>query len=558
MVVFTFILLVSSLTVRSITITGDSLVKEKELRRVILLKEPRFFSKSKFHPEILGGDIETIRSVYFSHGFLEPSISSEFNIDSTGLVDIRIKIYEGKQTFVENITFIGNFVYNANNLKSIIKIKPGLPFNPFIIEDDYLNIINHYDQIGYHDARVTSDVDILNGANIRYNISEGERIYISEVIPIGASSINTERLKIATGLKSGTILTNTKIVEARKRLYNLDLLNRIRLREEDSDGRRNIIFILEPKEPITLSLRVGYSEYDRMKVAIIAKHNNLFGSLRRIIVSGKLGLREQNMELGYRNPITFGRWFENGFGLRVEQRKETGYKTRRFGGYTTIIPSPFYIRYDAEHIRIFAVEIENHISETFEWLRTLSVGLSLDKRDNPIHPNKGFFISNYLEFAGILPKAKSNFIKNEFRLRTFYTCIKPIVGLRFDIGIAKPFTPTEEIPIYSRFFLGGATSVRGYRERAIGPKDNDDNPLGGAMYILNSIEARIPILSRLSGVLFVDMGILEKKINIDKISPEVGFGLGFRLYTPIGPIRLDYARTLDRSGRIHFAIGESF
>jgi len=560
MVIFSNLILILSLSfqVRSITISGDSLVKEKELHSSMILKEPKFFFKSKFYPEVLNGDIEALLSVYFSHGFLEPTIISNYEIDSAGQVDISIKIQEGKQTSVENIIFTGNTIYNSDNLKSIIKTKLGLPFNPFIIEDDYLNIINYYDKIGYHDARVTSNVDIINGANINYQINEGDKVYISEVIPTGAPSINTECLKIAIGLWSRTILTNSKIVEARKRLYNLDLFSSIRIREEVSLSGRNVIFVLKPKEPITLSLRVGYSELDRIKVAVIAKHNNLFDSIQRMMISGKLGSREQGVELGYHNPITFESWIEHGLGLRVEQRREIGFKTRRFGGYTTLIPKPFYIRYDVEYIRIFEVKIVDDISETAEWLRTLSVGIALDKRDNQIRPNKGCVISNHFEIAGILPKATSNFIKNEFNIRTFHLLQSSTIGLRFDIGFIKPFTPTEEIPIHSRFFLGGATTIRGYREKAVGPKDKEDNPLGGEMYILSSIESRIPIYKQLSGVIFIDTGTLEKSIKDIETSPKIGFGLGLRLYTPIGPIRLDFARNLEGSGMVHFAIGEAF
>jgi len=560
MVTFSNIILILtfSLQVRSINISGDSLVKEKELRSAMLLKEPRFFLKSKFHPEVLNGDIEALRSVYFSYGFLEPKITSNYEVDSAGLVDINIEIQEGNQIFVENITFTGNTIYNSDNLKYIIKTKLSLPFNPFTIEEDYINIINYYDRIGYHDTRVTSNVDIINGANINYQIDEGEKIYISEVIPTGAPSINTKCLKIAIGFQSGTILTNSKIVEARKNLYNLDLFSSIRVREEPNIYGRNVIFVLKQKEPITISLRFGYSELDRMKVVFIAKHNNLLSTLQRMMISGKLSYRELSAELGYRNPIIFERWVEYGLGFRVEQRREIGFKTRRFGGYITLVPKPFYIQYNAEYIRIFDVKIVDYISETAEWLRNISLGITLDKRDNPIRPHKGYAVSNHFEIAGIFPRATSNFIKNEFNIRTFHPLQSSTIGLRFDIGFEKPFKPTEEIPIHSRFFLGGTTTIRGYRERDIGPKDKEGNPLGGDIYILSSIESRIPIYKQLSGVIFIDTGTLEKSINDIEISPKVGFGLGFRLYTPIGPIRLDFARNLEGSGMVHFAIGETF
>ncbi len=552
------VFLTLSLTVRSVSITGDSLVKERELREAMLLRVPRFFTKSRFHPEILNGDIDALKSVYMTHGFLEPSITWAYDTDSSALVDIRIRIEEGKRTFVKKVSFTGNSIFDTQQLKLQIKTRVGLPFNPFILGDEYLRLINQYDQRGYHDARITADVNILDGASIVFNVSEGEKVYISDVTVEGNPPVDESRLKRIIGLQSGTLLTNKKIAEARKRLYELDLFSKIRIREENTNIKRKLIFGLESKEPINLGLRIGYSALDGPKTTVTLRNNNFLHSLRRTTIIGKLSFREQSAEINYRDPITFGRWFENGIGLRMEQRKEIGYKTRRYGGYVIVIPRPISLRYDLERIRIFDVEADTFIVEGIEWLRTLSLAFSRDTRDDPIRPVKGAFISNYTAFSGILPKATSNFIRNEFRYRVFYPAGYSTVVLRFDAGLAKPFSPTERVPIHSRFFLGGATTVRGYGERVIGPKDRHNNPLGGEEYILFSSEIRLPIIWKFTGVIFLDIGALELALDISKFSPKSGVGSGIRLYTPLGPLRLDYARNLEGSGCFHFAIGEAF
>ena len=548
----------SSLPIRSITIVGDSLVNEKELRSAMLLRETRWFRKTKFHLEILNGDVDAIRSVYLSHGFLEPSITSEYAVDSTGLVDIKIVVSEGKQTMVQSVSFAGNSLLDDYRLKSMVRAKPGLPFNPFALENDYLSIINEYDSKGYHDAGVTAKVELVEGAHITYQISEGDRIHISEVVMEGVPSVSKGRLKTAIGLPAGIMLTNAAIAGGRKRLHDLDIFSRIRVREEGSSAYRKLVFQLDPKEPIIVGLRVGYSTLDGPKTNLTIRHNNLFHSLRRGVATGKLSLRERSVEFSYTDPITLGRWFENGFGARMERRREIGYRTDRYGGYATVMPRPFLLRYDLEKVRVYDVEIEGAVQETSEWLRTFTVGLTVDRRDDPIRPQRGAFFSNYVAFAGILPEAKSNFISNESRFRRFSPWIGSTLGLRFDLGLAEPFSPTKKIPLHSRFFLGGGTTVRGYGERAIGPKDSGGHPLGGEYYLLSSVEIRRQTFWRLFGAFFIDVGALGEEIGTGEISPKVGTGVGLRVHTAIGPIRLDYGRNLEGSGAVHFAVGEAF
>jgi len=542
----------------SITITGSSTVEEKDLRSAMLLREPGLFRRPKFYPEILDGDVQALRSVYISRGFLEPTISSEYSADSTGQVHVIISINEGKQTMVESVSFAGNKLLRDEALKALIETKSDLPFNPFALESDYLVVINEYDARGYHDASVTADVDLLEGARIIYQISEGERIHVSKVATEGVPSISKERLGIAIGMRTGTVLTNKTIAEGRKRLHDLGIFSRIRVREEDTVFGRRVVFQLEPREPITLGLRLGYSTLDGPKTNLTVRHNNLFNSLRRGTVVGKVSLRERSLEANYVDPVTSGRWVEKGFGVKGAQRSEIGYATDRVGAYITLVPRPFSMRYDVEWVKVSNEELEGIPEETKEWLRTLTLSLTVDRRDSPVRPRNGSLIASHSRFAGLLPEAESNFISNESRYRRFAPLSRATIGFRFDVGIAEPFSPTKEVPIHSRFFLGGATTVRGYVERGLGPKDSSGDPLGGESYYVSSLEARVPIFWLVSVAGFLDVGALGEEVSQEELSPKTAVGAGIRVHTPIGPVRFDYARNSDGSGAFHFAVGEAF
>ncbi|MBV9080648.1 MAG: BamA/TamA family outer membrane protein, partial [Elusimicrobia bacterium] len=113
--------------------------------------------------------------------------------------------------------------------------------------------------------------------------------------------------------------------------------------------------------------------------------------------------------------------------------------------------------------------------------------------------------------------------------------------------------------------MGGGTTVRGYRERGIGPKSPEGDPLGGIRQLGGSAELRYPIISRLRGAIFIDGGQVGD--HWDDVRPrhwKWGAGTGIRFLTPVGPFRLDWGHKLnhdpdDRSRyRFHFSLGESF
>jgi outer membrane protein insertion porin family len=127
-----------------------------------------------------------------------------------------------------------------------------------------------------------------------------------------------------------------------------------------------------------------------------------------------------------------------------------------------------------------------------------------------------------------------------------------VFALRLMIG-----TSTGTLPFSEQYFVGGAESLRGYQE---------DRFWGKNMF-LGSFEFRTPLAPSLTGVLFTDVGDAwggsYEKVTFNGFnqhtgfSPSVGFGIGMRVVTPIGPIRIDEG--FGREGaRTHFSIGHVF
>ena len=134
----------------------------------------------------------------------------------------------------------------------------------------------------------------------------------------------------------------------------------------------------------------------------------------------------------------------------------------------------------------------------------------------------------------------------------------PGLGTRFlaraDIG-ATAKQSLAQLPASVRFFAGGDTSVRGYDFETIGPVDDNGDVTGGSHLVALSLEADWKIAGNWAVAAFVDSGSAFNESDPDF---KTGVGLGVRWYSPLGPIRIDFAHPLDdadKDFRLHVTLG---
>ncbi len=193
-------------------------------------------------------------------------------------------------------------------------------------------------------------------------------------------------------------------------------------------------------------------------------------------------------------------------------------------------------------------------------LLTLQLGAARDRRDNPVRPTRGSLLRFGVEQS--VPIGKGNIFLN--RLRGSYSQFVPVNFTNFNEGPEtlafniQAGTVLGDLPPYEAFSLGGTNSVRGFEEGDLG---------SGRSYVQATAEYRFPIFSAIGGALFVDVGSdLGTGDNVpgnpagllDKPGSGVGYGVGIRVQSPLGPLRLDYGLNTEGDSRIHFGIGERF
>ncbi|HYV27981.1 MAG TPA: BamA/TamA family outer membrane protein, partial [Candidatus Eisenbacteria bacterium] len=131
------------------------------------------------------------------------------------------------------------------------------------------------------------------------------------------------------------------------------------------------------------------------------------------------------------------------------------------------------------------------------------------------------------------------------------------------VAVADRFDSSSVVPVFERYFLGGATSLRGYKYRHVSPTSTleplNDEPIGGNTLYFGSLEYSIPIIERLRIAFFYDIGnVSAKSYKFDFSEYFDNWGIGMRLNIPqIGPLRLDYGVPISQkgSGRFNFTVG---
>jgi outer membrane protein insertion porin family len=187
-----------------------------------------------------------------------------------------------------------------------------------------------------------------------------------------------------------------------------------------------------------------------------------------------------------------------------------------------------------------------------------------DRRDDIVLPERGSLLTLSARVFSQPLLSDADFVK----LGGSFSLITPlkqelalVSSLR--VGAAVPWGGTQRVPLSERFFAGGDSTLRGFGRDEVGPAEQG-LPSGGQALVLWNEELRIPLWRRLKGVAFYDAGNVYPEVgDVDLSDVRHVLGLGLRLETPIGPLRIEYGRKLDREpgesrGELFLAIGNAF
>jgi len=203
-------------------------------------------------------------------------------------------------------------------------------------------------------------------------------------------------------------------------------------------------------------------------------------------------------------------------------------------------------------------------------ISSLALTLTRNTTDNKYSPMEGHILSVTGEDAGGVFGGDKDFYKLIGLADYFFNYEKKLVlELKVRGGWADEYDDSADVPIYERFFAGGANTVRGYKERSIGPRDSKTgDPIGGEAMAIGNAEITYPVFKNFKIAAFYDIGNVWENSAIDDIQSDdfkSGTGLGVRVKTPIGPVKVDAGYPLDKAHpgdkqkvRFHFSMTRGF
>lgn len=595
--------------IRNINILGAVSFSEKRILKLMKTKRKGWFwfSKGLLKEDVLEEDIQRILFFYRGKGFIDIKVAKHIERDEAkGEIHVTITVEEGRQYRVGNIKIKGNKVASLKDLEREIEMIEGEIYTEGNVRDDAAGIQAYYFEKGYIFARVDVGTSLnpdTGLVNITYNIIESEVAYINRINIRGNIKTKDKVVRRELRMNPGEQFDGKKLRRSKERIYNLGFFEEVGFDMLDTDQPTRKDLIVEIKEAKTgeFSFGGGYSSVDQfIGFAEIAQRNFDFKNFNTFTGAGQdlrlrtqLGSVSNSFELSFTEPWIFDYPLSFGFdAYRTEHKRESnvgyGYDEKRTGGdvrfakeLTELIRTGLTYRLDNVEITDIPSDATDDLKkeEGENLISSLGLTVTRDTRDNIFSPTKGTVLGSSFEVAGGPFGGDKDFFK--IFARGIYDMpvfrmgkIKRRENVRYSVlefrlraGMVDEFDNSDSVPIYERFYAGGSHTIRGYNERKVGPIDSvTEDPLGGEAMLVGNIEYTHPLLEFIKAAVFYDVGnVWSDSDDLGNGGFKSGTGLGLRIKTPIGPIKLDYGYPLNdepgedqKSGKFHFSVSRGF
>lgn len=596
--------------IKDIIIQGNKSFSSGRILKLLKTKRAWFFNAGVLKDEVLTEDIARIKSFYQREGFTDVVVDYEVKPDAKKAYQlfVLIKVSEGRKYLVGSVILKGNKEITEKEILSRLSdCVSGKVFSQEAMKKDITGIQGLYFDRGYISA-VVQESTIVNTessrVDITYAIIENQVVYVNKIKVRGNIKTKDVVIRREVRIHPGEKFDGEKLRRSKERLTNLGFFDEISYDTEETQepDKKNLVVDVKETKTGSFSFGGGYSTVDQFIGFIEVEQKNFdwknwpyfTGAGQNLKARASIGNLSNGFELSFTEPWMFDYPVSFGFDLyRRTHDRDTdvgyGYDEKVTGGDLRLGKEiSEYLRGDLIY-RLDQIDIKNPSSDASADLTAevgknnisvISPSLTYDSRDNVFDTRKGDFVTAAFDFAGGPVGGDKNYTKFFTRVSHYFPMPRgAVLEVRGRIGLANPYGSTDKIPIYERFFAGGAYTIRGYEERKVGPVDPvSKDPLGGASLAVGNIEYTYPLFSFLKVAAFYDVGNVWEKMGdifsnkdangvINSGGLKSGIGLGLRIRTPIGPIMLDYGIPLDKqsgetskksSGRFHFSASHGF
>ncbi len=521
--------------------------------------------------------VNLVRRLYATGGYLNAIVEGPtitLNSDVTA-ADVSISVEEGTQYRFGEVQFAGDTIFGRDELLGVVAEHTSDIFTDGRLDAARRALEDFYVRRGYFQASAETAGDLASAVDgrvpVQFLVSPGQIFRFDGITVEGNDGVKTSFIEQRMRRLSGKVYDPALIDKSFRTLIQTGLFRNLRITPEATVGDQVKLKVsVEESKPREFGVGLGYASFYGGIVSASYRDLNLFGTGRPLRMEVEANQRGFTGEVVYTDP-----WlFETDFQLRLRaygvNQTLKGYSKNEVGfqpSITRFITEEWQVSafLSGKNVSLYDVEIRPTSLVGLEDYSVFSIGVSqtLDFRNNPALPTKGFLFSTSFDVApnGVGDVAFARGLANF----SWYIPItaKSTLALGARAGVISPLN-NGGIPIDERFFSGGATTVRSFSELTLGPRDSAGYPLGGQARTIFNAEYTFPIYGDLYGAVFVDAGnvIIEASdFGFEEMRYAVGGGLRYNL--PIGAIRFDYGlnpspRQGEAQGAFHFAIGVAF
>ncbi|WP_267380461.1 MULTISPECIES: BamA/TamA family outer membrane protein [unclassified Sphingomonas] len=330
---------------------------------------------------------------------------------------------------------------------------------------------------------------------------------------------------------------------------------------------------LDPAPPRTIAAQLGYGTGEGATAEVDWTHRNLFPPEGALILRGVLGTQEQLGSVIFRRNNFDGRDRVLTFQLAAAHVNRTAYEARTFSLSGTLerqtnifFQKAWVWSLGAELLASDerdSVEATGAPREGTYFIGALPTSLTYDGSDDLLDPTKGFRLGGRISPELSLRGAAFGYARTQLDASVYRTILPGVVlAGRTRLGTIVG-APRDAVAPSRRFYAGGGASVRGYGYQDVGPRDANNNPIGGRSITEFSAEARLRLFGSFGIVPFLDAGNIYISPLPKFTGLQYGTGVGVRYYSNFGPIRLDVGTPINPQagdGRIavYVSLGQAF
>ncbi|MBI4041592.1 MAG: BamA/TamA family outer membrane protein [Deltaproteobacteria bacterium] len=517
----------------------------------------------------------------FSKAHLQELI---WNIQKTSLIPV-IEIEEGPQTRIRDIQFSGNTHFSAEHLHAVVPFSFNAPLNLFELDKSLAALVALYREHGFLQVKVQhadpqkwiAYSPDYTEATIHIHIQEGPEIRIDHIIIQGAQRTKHRVIERELEIHPSEIWNPEKVKQTENNLVHLGLFSHVELRPASGKfvpGKNDLLISVVERKPGLLEMGTGFKSDDGFHGFTGVAYRNVGGWHRVISARADINRKiqdytflERNIDVGISDPYFGGIPFVARFEVNHEKESTLPFDIRGWEGKLSLdkhlwhfLNLSFYYTYKFRDI--FRAKDPKDIQQ--KKLASIGSTIFFDFRDDAFNPRKGS--THTLASTFFLPALggdqEIDLSRTLFSSSFYYSPFSFVtLALYSGVGYAYSFAQDDPIPVDQRFYLGGRSSIRGFKEDIIG-SDTKNKSIFKTSFLNYKTELRFHVTESFGLLAFFDGGnvFFDSPVSHGQFRHSAGPGLLYN--TPVGPLSLDFGFIINRDrtagepvGRVHFSLG---